>query len=796
MENTPSHDVFISFSFKDQPTVQSIAALLGQKHGISYWICTEEIRGGDDFYDIIEDAVESCKVFLLMQTEHSVQSDEVKDEIYAALRENKRIIRFVLDGSELRKGVRLKLKNRQHVDGQTGTLDQAVDRLAEEIRLALAQKSAPAKGSGGEETEMLLSTPNVVPKPIFHGRDDVLREIHRRFREGERVLFLQGIGGIGKTQIVKKYARDYGGEYDTVVYATYEKSLRDLIVAEEPFSLLPQMSRTLLPDGTKESDEAFFRRKLKKISALSDQRTLVIIDNFDTESDADLPALAEGNYRLLITTRSDFSRFYAALPIEEIHSDEALLAIFRDNYDGDEVDFGDPALIELFDKVNRHTYTIELLAQHMENSGQTPREMIEALEAQGITSLDEEVRNSDMTTTVAYENLLKMFRIFSLTAEDRQILSLLSLMPLEGVKSRDFRHWSGLASPKPLKSLLERSWIIKNTEGIALHPIVRQVVCHEVPPTVEGCTEFRKRFCESIDEVRAWHMKKSEKDHYAAVAKGLLSVFRTITPETEVLYYHTEVLLSFAVDPEGAVTLAERLFEYCLATHGEKDYRTGRAAYKLGWAYAYNTALPDALAKAAHWLEIADRILGAVDLVGNEQKTSFSQTKVNLAKTRLLLYQKSGAPADLAQAKAHAEFAVAYTKKYYDTPGDPQRVRIAGASLQLADVLLEAGEWEEALKSVDVALPLLITAYTETDSDVMFALHRKSAILYALGRYEEALPIAARAAAGYADFFGESHPIVADAYRVLGDCHKAVGNEAEAAQAHEKAKTITEKLYG
>ena len=110
--------------------------------------------------------------------------------------------------------------------------------------------------------------------------------------------------------------------------------------------------------------------------------------------------------------------------------------------------------------------------------------------------------------------------------------------------------------------------------------------------------------------------------------------------------------------------------------------------------------------------------------------------------------------------------------------------------------LIVKGARVHNLKSVDVALPLLITAYTETDSDVMFALHRKSAILYALGRYEEALPIAVRAAAGYADFFGESHPIVADAYRVLGDCHKAVGNEAEAAQAHEKAKTITEKLYG
>ena len=56
------------------------------------------------------------------------------------------------------------------------------------------------------------------------------------------------------------------------------------------------------------------------------------------------------------------------------------------NYDGYDVCEDDPMLSELIELVGRHTYTIELLAQHMENSGQTPKEMIEILKKEGISS--------------------------------------------------------------------------------------------------------------------------------------------------------------------------------------------------------------------------------------------------------------------------------------------------------------------------------------------------------------------------------------------------------------------------
>ena len=109
------------------------------------------------------------------------------------------------------------------------------------------------------------------------------------------------------------------------------------------------------------------------------------------ECDKDLKDLFEINGHLLVTTRCDCSPDYTVVKINPIDSMEALKDIFMKNYYyGGEVERDDPFLEELIELVNRHTYTVELLAQHMENSGQTAEEMIEALKKEGILSLNEE----------------------------------------------------------------------------------------------------------------------------------------------------------------------------------------------------------------------------------------------------------------------------------------------------------------------------------------------------------------------------------------------------------------------
>ena len=47
------HDVFISFSFADRPQVEEIVNVLTSKYGISSWMCTREVDGGDYYKELI-----------------------------------------------------------------------------------------------------------------------------------------------------------------------------------------------------------------------------------------------------------------------------------------------------------------------------------------------------------------------------------------------------------------------------------------------------------------------------------------------------------------------------------------------------------------------------------------------------------------------------------------------------------------------------------------------------------------------------------------------------------------------
>ena len=58
-------------------------------------------------------------------------------------------------------------------------------------------------------------------------------------------------------------------------------------------------------------------------------------------------------------------------------------------------------------------------------------------------------------------------------------------MPLNGVNVKDLRNWLGPQSLRVVKNLENRSWVVSSYDGIALHPIIRDVIRHELPVKVE-----------------------------------------------------------------------------------------------------------------------------------------------------------------------------------------------------------------------------------------------------------------------------------------------------------------------
>lgn len=790
-----SHDVFISFSFKDQAIAEAILNQLLNKYHITCWICTQDIRAGENYKKTIVKAITDAEVILLIQSESSMHSTEVPKEVSIALNKNKTIIPFVIDNSELSEDLEYDLLTVQRIDARRPTLDERIEDLARHICSVLGRPFETNQDAGGvSAVRKLMPTSSVIPKKIFCGRDDVLADITNAFDVGERVVFIYGVGGIGKTQIAKQYAKQYRNDYDVIIYATYDKCIRDMVISDSVFKLSPSLARYTMEDGSQEDNDAYFFRKLEAIKEASNEKVLVIIDNFDVEQDEHLSSLTDAKFRLLVTTRCDYSRYYHTIKIEPIVSIEHIKDIFMQNYNGDDVSRDDPALVEIIELVNRHTYTIELLALHMENSGQNADEMLEAIKKRGIMSLDEEVRNSEMKTSVAYENLLKMFKIFSLTEDEQRVLMYLSLMPVGGVNARNFREWADLSSSKVIKSLETRSLIIRNVDGIALHPIVREVVRHDIPANEVNCKEFIDRFTDTILDKKMWHCNISEKQRYLTISKSILTQFDEINEVTEELYYYVQSLAAFAFDVEYATELAVRLYEFQKKNTGDRSFKTGRAAFKTGWIYSNGKQTQESLRTALDWYTLSDEIFSNVKLTNTDEISRHTLNKNDIAEVCLKLYDYTHDHKYYDRAVSCAEYALKQAMESFQ-PGDYHYAKIGGAHMKIAKLYSAKQEYEEALSHVEQAMRILLGMFTKNDTDVVSCMGQKGEILYYLGRYDEAKALLSESAQGFCEFMGENHPRTYKLYLALGDCCVKLGEREEAMSAYVKAKTIAENIF-
>ena len=126
-------DVFISYSSKDEETANLVVDGLSAR-GVQCWKAgTYTINSGEDFRQKIADALDECKIFLIILSEHSMSSPWCKLELTEALRKNKKIYSLKVDGSPIDELFDFKLGCSQTSDG-TKNLIPVVENLSINIK--------------------------------------------------------------------------------------------------------------------------------------------------------------------------------------------------------------------------------------------------------------------------------------------------------------------------------------------------------------------------------------------------------------------------------------------------------------------------------------------------------------------------------------------------------------------------------------------------------------------------------------------------------------------------------------
>ena len=110
-----THQVFISYSRKDMESVNSIREIL-DRNNISYWIDKEGIFSGENYKEVIVDAIETSKAVIFVSSVNSNASINVIRELGYAVKQCRTIIPLMLDDTPYAKSVRLDIADIHQIE--------------------------------------------------------------------------------------------------------------------------------------------------------------------------------------------------------------------------------------------------------------------------------------------------------------------------------------------------------------------------------------------------------------------------------------------------------------------------------------------------------------------------------------------------------------------------------------------------------------------------------------------------------------------------------------------------------
>ena len=319
------------------------------------------------------------------------------------------------------------------------------------------------------------------PKPCryFCGRERELSELHFMLNEHSKV-FLQGIPGIGKSELAKAYAKKFKKDYTNIIYINYSGNLKNDIVDLD-----------FLEDfNANESEKERFRRHHRYLRSLKDD-SLIIVDNFNTiaADEALLSVVLKYSCRILFTTRSRFDE-YDTYTIGEM-SDDDLLGLMGNLYS--EAENHSAILNEIIHTVHNHTFAVELSARLLEIGILNPNQLLEKLQTEKAAMNDEDVigvkKDGKSSKATYYNHIHTLFSLYELSELETNVMRNLTLAPHNGISAKLFALWMKLESMNTVNDLIERGFV-QPLPGriILLHPMIKEVAVDETKPSVVNCS--------------------------------------------------------------------------------------------------------------------------------------------------------------------------------------------------------------------------------------------------------------------------------------------------------------------
>lgn len=161
------HEVFISYCSEDREKADAVCHALEHAR-IKCWMFPRDQEAGKDYAEGILDAISASQIMVVVFSAHCNVSEDVKNEVQAALSERKVIIPFRIEDVQPAGALKYHLSRRHWLDAFTPTLEKHLETLSEQVLRNLPPREGKPDAVVSESEappDATVSAPEPQPEP-------------------------------------------------------------------------------------------------------------------------------------------------------------------------------------------------------------------------------------------------------------------------------------------------------------------------------------------------------------------------------------------------------------------------------------------------------------------------------------------------------------------------------------------------------------------------------------------------------------------------------------------------------
>ncbi len=587
------------------------------------------------------------------------------------------------------------------------------------------------------------------PKHHFFGRQNELAKIHKELEKND-IVFVYGVGGIGKSELTKKYIDEHKDDYQAIVFISYNGDIINSLISGVEFS------RTNINGGTVKKRYKNWKSALRSCDI---SNGLIVIDGVDKKCSGfndTIDFLAEMGFKLLISSRIKSHSGYQTIEIKAENSDklfEFFIEIAELNSSELSIEERD-TIYSILSTVDNHTMAIELLALQYKNSLKDLTTYYADLQ-NGIDKTKAKVNFRKDSIDDAFETTNYFIdALFDLSELDRKAIELfkvLCLAPADGIKIVHLI--KALNSDEDIintiNQLVNLGWIQRVGKKIQLHAVIDELILINFTPSFDE--ENQKKYIEFIiNNIEFCLTDYNQVREYLDYLLGYANKIKRISDKKGSNKY-TEIarlLLNYGLY-DLALSVAQYGADVFKNSHGESTPYLVAIYNEIANLYTKKGNQEQALLYCEYAFAILQKQHGENALEASKNCTNFG-----------LVYSEKG---DFKKALDYFKRALEILEA--DDGKDLQFLAMAYNNIGAA--YSKFGDTGEALKYYEKAFPLMVSIHGKYHPD-MAANCNNIAIEYLKQfKFDKALEFHQYALEIRKKVYGENHPYVGMSYREI-----------------------------